>query len=65
MDWDNFTEMPGRESSFLAQPAFNQATHNRFIGRGYAKPEVAGNYGMHSNVFQVGVTVCLSPRLLI
>lgn len=47
-DWDDFTSFMG---------LFGPREVNRFIGKGAPKPEVAGNFGMHSNVYQVGVTV--------
>ncbi|ROT35000.1 hypothetical protein SODALDRAFT_75985 [Sodiomyces alkalinus F11] len=48
-EWDEFTSFMG---------VFGPREVNRFIGRGAPKPEVAGNFGMHSNIYQIGVTVC-------
>lgn len=34
---------------------------NAFVAKDGTKPSVAGNYGMHSNIYQVGVIVRTSP----
>ncbi|KAL2755785.1 hypothetical protein ACRALDRAFT_1082107 [Sodiomyces alcalophilus JCM 7366] len=47
-EWDEFTSFMG---------VFGPREMNRFIGKGAPKPEVAGNYGMHSNIYQIGVTM--------
>ncbi|PNH40259.1 hypothetical protein VD0004_g6718 [Verticillium dahliae] len=53
-EWDEFSSFMGFN---------NNGNKNRFIGQGELKPPVAGNYGMASNVFQVGIILWMAITL--
>ncbi|KAM0335438.1 hypothetical protein ACHAQA_000484 [Verticillium albo-atrum] len=53
-EWDNFKDF----MSFG-----DNESKNRFLGQGFPKPPVAGNYGMPSNVFQVGIILWMAITL--
>ncbi|KAM0278868.1 hypothetical protein ACHAQH_004946 [Verticillium albo-atrum] len=53
-EWDNFRDFMG---------IGDNENRNRFLGQGLPKPPVAGNYGMASNVFQVGIILWMAITL--
>lgn len=35
---------------------------NQFVATDGSKPSIAGNYGMHTNVYQIGLIVRITPH---